>query len=101
MVTLAAGSGSRWTQGAGVVKALHPFCKLKGRHRTLKVWENHYEEVKELPRDFILIAKEKHCSIQAMQHRALPIYGVQFHPEKMDPRYPDGERILRNFLNLK
>ena len=34
VVTLAAGVGSRWTQGAGVVKALHPFCKLGGRHRT-------------------------------------------------------------------
>ncbi len=34
VVSLAAGSGSRWTQGAGVVKALHPFCKLGGRHRT-------------------------------------------------------------------
>jgi hypothetical protein len=34
VVTLAAGSGSRWTQGAGVVKGLHPFCKLAGRHRT-------------------------------------------------------------------
>jgi len=32
--TLAAGAGSRWTQGAGVVKALHPFCKLSGKHRT-------------------------------------------------------------------
>jgi hypothetical protein len=34
IVTLAAGAGSRWTQGAGVVKALHPFCKLGGRHRS-------------------------------------------------------------------
>jgi hypothetical protein len=34
VVTLAAGAGSRWTQGAGVVKALHPFAKLAGRHRT-------------------------------------------------------------------
>ena len=34
VITLAAGAGSRWTQGAGVVKALHPFCKLGGRHRT-------------------------------------------------------------------
>ena len=34
VLTLAAGIGSRWTQGAGVVKALHPFCKLHGRHRT-------------------------------------------------------------------
>ncbi|HTL55740.1 MAG TPA: UTP--glucose-1-phosphate uridylyltransferase [Candidatus Limnocylindrales bacterium] len=34
IITLAAGAGSRWTQGAGVVKALHPFCKFAGRHRT-------------------------------------------------------------------
>ena len=34
VVTLAAGAGSRWTQGAGVVKALHPFCQLGGQHRT-------------------------------------------------------------------
>ncbi|HWE03082.1 MAG TPA: UTP--glucose-1-phosphate uridylyltransferase [Tepidisphaeraceae bacterium] len=34
VISLAAGAGSRWTQGAGVVKALHPFCKLGGKHRT-------------------------------------------------------------------
>jgi hypothetical protein len=34
VVTLAAGVGSRWTKGAGVVKALNPFCKLNGRHRS-------------------------------------------------------------------
>lgn len=33
-LSLAGGVGSRWTQGAGVVKALHPFCKLGGRHRS-------------------------------------------------------------------
>jgi hypothetical protein len=34
VITLAAGVGSRWTQGAGVVKALNPFCKMKGRWRS-------------------------------------------------------------------
>jgi hypothetical protein len=34
VVTLAAGVGSRWSQGAGVVKALNPFCRLGGRHRS-------------------------------------------------------------------
>jgi hypothetical protein len=34
VVTYAAGIGSRWTQGAGVVKALHPFAKFAGRHRS-------------------------------------------------------------------
>lgn len=34
VLSLAAGAGSRWTQGAGVVKALNPFCKLGARHRS-------------------------------------------------------------------
>jgi galactokinase/mevalonate kinase-like predicted kinase len=34
VVTLAGGVGSRWTHGAGVVKALNPFARLGGKHRT-------------------------------------------------------------------
>lgn len=33
VLTLAAGAGSRWTQGAGVVKALHPFHRIQGQYR--------------------------------------------------------------------
>ena len=32
--TLAGGVGSRWTKGAGVIKALNPFADFKGRHRS-------------------------------------------------------------------
>src|SRR5206468_11060132 len=34
VVSLAGGASSRWTQGAGVVKALNPFYKMSGKHRT-------------------------------------------------------------------
>lgn len=34
VVSLAAGAGSRWTRGAGVCKALNPFAKMDGRHRS-------------------------------------------------------------------
>lgn len=34
VVTLAAGVGSRWTDGAGVVKGLHPFHHFQGQHRS-------------------------------------------------------------------
>ena len=34
VVSLAAGVGSRWTEGAGVSKALHPFYRFGGRHRS-------------------------------------------------------------------
>ncbi len=49
VVTLAAGVGSRWTQGAGVVKALHPFCKLAGKHRTFV--ETHLAKSRKTNRD--------------------------------------------------
>ena len=34
VVSLAGGAGSRWTHGAGVVKALNPFCRRAGKHRS-------------------------------------------------------------------
>lgn len=34
VVSLAAGVGSRWTTGAGVVKAINPFLMLDGKHRS-------------------------------------------------------------------
>jgi REP element-mobilizing transposase RayT len=49
VVTLAAGAASRWTQGAGVVKSLHPFCKLGGRHRTFL--ETHLAKSRRISRE--------------------------------------------------
>ncbi len=49
VVSLAAGAGSRWTQGAGVVKALHPFARLGGRHRTFI--ETHLAKSRKVSRD--------------------------------------------------
>ena len=49
VVTLAAGAGSRWTHGAGVVKALNPFCKLGGKHRTFL--EVHFAKSRRVGRD--------------------------------------------------
>ena len=34
VLSLAGGVGSRWTSGAGVIKAVNPFICLKGRHRS-------------------------------------------------------------------
>lgn len=50
VVTLAAGTASRWTQGAGVVKALHPYCRLGGAHRTFV--ETHLAKSRRAGREF-------------------------------------------------
>ncbi|MFN2200676.1 MAG: UTP--glucose-1-phosphate uridylyltransferase [Caldilineaceae bacterium] len=34
MVSMAGGAGSRWTHGSGAVKALNPYSKLSGKHRS-------------------------------------------------------------------
>ncbi|HTM93718.1 MAG TPA: UTP--glucose-1-phosphate uridylyltransferase, partial [Flavisolibacter sp.] len=34
VLSLAAGVGSRWTKGAGVIKAINPFVELEGVHRS-------------------------------------------------------------------
>jgi hypothetical protein len=49
VVSMAAGVGSRWTQGAGVVKALHPYARLGGRHRTFV--ETHLAKSRRVGRD--------------------------------------------------
>ena len=50
VLSLAAGAGSRWTQGAGVVKALHPFSKLGGKHRSFI--EVHLAKTRRVAREY-------------------------------------------------
>jgi galactokinase/mevalonate kinase-like predicted kinase len=50
VVTLAAGVGSRWTTGAGVVKAVNPFVDLEGRHRSFL--EIHLAKTRKIEREF-------------------------------------------------
>lgn len=67
---------------------------------TLDVWESHCDEVKDLPNDFVRTATNGVSEIQAMQHKSLPLFGVQFHPELFDDEHHHGRTILENFLNL-
>ena len=51
-VSLAGGAGSRWTRGAGVVKALNQFCRMNGRHRSFV--EIHLAKSRRTSRDYPL-----------------------------------------------
>ncbi|HEY3245683.1 MAG TPA: UTP--glucose-1-phosphate uridylyltransferase, partial [Phycisphaerae bacterium] len=50
VITLAAGAGSRWTHGAGTVKAIYPFAKLADRFRTFL--EVHVAKTRRRGREF-------------------------------------------------
>ena len=49
-----------------------------------------------LPSEFIKTAWTDDDVIMGIQHRKLPLYGVQFHPESI--MTPCGKKILGNFL---
>ena len=73
---------------------------LRDLPNKITVWHSHFDEVKDLPRGFEATASNQTCSIQAMQHKERPVFGVQFHPELFDDAHPDGRQVLENFLNL-
>ncbi|MCH6258463.1 hypothetical protein MLD52_18020 [Puniceicoccaceae bacterium K14] len=72
------------------------FCGLPN---SIKVRQNHYWEVKDIPNEFVLIGQSEVCPIQGLVHKRLPLCGVQFHAEEYNDEFPDGKRVLENFLN--
>ncbi len=63
-----------------------------GRYHSLVV------ERSDLPDELILTAWTEDGLVMATRHRALPRFGVQFHPESI--LTPEGPRIVQNFLRL-
>lgn len=51
-----------------------------------------------LPAELELAAETDEGEIMAVRHRALPLYGVQFHPESV--LTPEGGRLLQNFTRM-
>jgi anthranilate synthase component 2 len=52
----------------------------------------------DLPCCLAVTAESEDGVIQGLEHRTLPIYGVQFHPESIATEH--GHRLLANFLAL-
>ena len=49
-----------------------------------------------LPECLMITARTDNGEIMAIQHKAYPVYGLQFHPESI--LTPDGKSIAANFL---
>ncbi len=64
-----------------------------GRYHSLAVNEEG------LPEELGVTAYTSEGEIMGIRHRSLPTEGVQFHPESI--LTPEGERLLRNFLDLE
>ena len=79
-------------QGAGVFENLaKPFEAT--RYHSLVV------KRETLPQSLTITAESDDGEIMGLQHRGLPIHGVQFHPESILTE--EGRKLLANFLRLQ
>jgi anthranilate synthase component II len=78
-------------RGEGVFRGINaPFRAT--RYHSLVVGQ------KNLPADLAVTAETGEALVMGLAHRALPVHGVQFHPESIASEH--GHLILRNFLDI-
>lgn len=100
--------------GANIVKSENPthgktskifVCEnsklFKNLPKSFDVTRYHSLEVDKssMPSDLKITAETQDGTIMALEHNALPIYGVQFHPEAILTQY--GHELLKNFIEIK
>src|SRR6266540_1172756 len=71
---------------------------LQGLKPSFIAWESHNDEIVRAPKDFQVLAKSPTCTVQAMRHEKLDVFGVQFHPEVSHTA--KGVDVFRNFLGV-
>jgi GMP synthase (glutamine-hydrolysing) len=71
---------------------------FNGVPKEFNAWISHFDEVEKAPKEFEILAHSNECKVEAMRHRSLKIFSVQFHPEVWHTE--NGETILGNFLGL-
>jgi anthranilate synthase/aminodeoxychorismate synthase-like glutamine amidotransferase len=83
-----------------MIRALKPSPLFEGLSQPFQAMRYHSLVAmdKRFPQVLEVIAREtsEEALIMGIQHKEKPLYGVQFHPESIGT--PEGEKLLRNFL---
>ncbi len=87
-------------QGYYIIKVITPDPIFEGLGNEFLVTKSHQEMVSTVPYDFILLANSPTVPVEVIRHINRPVYGVQFHPERYDPKHPAGKKILENFISI-
>ena len=67
---------------------------------TISVAASHRQVLDRVPDGFARLAQSATSDIEAIGHKSLPIFGLQFHPERADEIHPHGRTLLRNMVHL-
>lgn len=84
------GKTSQVTHDGGSLYSGLPSPFTATRYHSLAIGEEGW------PDDLEISARSEDGVVMGVRHRDLPVEGVQFHPESV--LCPDGEQLLRNFL---
>ena len=70
-----------------------------GVAKEVPVMRYHSLMIEDMPEDFVITSRTTDDqAIMGIQHRSLPIYGFQYHPESIGT--PDGLKTIENFVKL-
>ncbi len=58
----------------------------------------HHQICKKMGKDLIVTSRSTEGYVEGFQHKTLPIYGVQWHPDHMSPAF--GDKVYREFLRI-
>ena len=72
---------------------------IRGCRKEVPVMRYHSLTIEDMPEDFVITSRTTDDgAIMGIQHRSLPIYGFQYHPESIGT--PDGLKTIENFVKL-
>jgi GMP synthase (glutamine-hydrolysing) len=94
------GSSRRPERGFLPIQILDHSDLLRGLPAEVVVFQDHSDEIADLPVGFRVLAASTQCAVQAIADPARRWWGTQFHPEEFRPEHPAGERVLRTFFAL-
>ncbi len=77
-------------RGGGLFDGIPAPFRATRYHSLMIAWD-------EIPGELAVTATSEDGVIQGIEHRRLPIWGVQFHPESIETEH--GHRLIRNFLD--
>ena len=66
---------------------------MEGQEHVVRCF--HSQSIETLAKNFVAIAHDKQGNIEAFRHNKLPIYGIVWHPERMEvPVLPEDVKKL-------